>query len=107
MRPIRSSPSRWATRTVTPSLSAISLTRSAQPDGLSPPALLTTLMPRSTHVPSTCSIWVRNVVAYPPSALRALAFHRMSIVSSASQSPVSTSMGPPSTISLAADTRSP
>ena len=87
--------------------SAISRTLAAQPDGFNPPALLTTLMPRSTHVPSTCSIWVRKVAAYPASALRALAFHRISIVSSASQSPVSTSIGPPSTISLAADSRSP
>ena len=51
LRPMRSSPSMWATRTATPSLSAISRTRSAHPDGSSPPALETTWIRRSTHVP--------------------------------------------------------
>ena len=41
----------------------MSRTLSAHPAGLSPPALVTTLMPWSMHVPSTCSIWVRNVAA--------------------------------------------
>ena len=36
-----------------------------QPAGLSPPALVTTLMPRSMQVPSTSSIWVRKVWAQP------------------------------------------
>ena len=57
-------------------------------------------MPSARQVPSTCSIWVRKVVAKPRSGSFSLALARMSIVSSASQSPVSTSMGPPSTISL-------
>ena len=49
MRGIRSSPSMWATLTRTPSRSAIWRTLSAHPAGLSPPALLTTLIPRSTQ----------------------------------------------------------
>ncbi len=44
---------------------------SAQPPGSSPPALDTTLIPRSRHVPITCSIWSTNVRANPASgALR-------------------------------------
>ncbi len=103
---MRSSPVTWATRTATPRRPASSLTARAHPAGSSPPAFDTILMPRSAHVPSTCSIWVRNVRAYPGRPLSRLPA-RMSMVSSASQSPVSTSMGPPSTISLAADSLSP
>ena len=40
---------------------ASSLDLVGQPAGLSPPALVTTLTPRSRQVPSTSSIWVRNV----------------------------------------------
>ena len=55
----------------------------------------------------TCSIWVTKVRAYPAAGSRTMFFASTSMVSSASQSPVSTSMGPPSTISRAADSRSP
>ena len=90
-----------------PSLSATSDTASAQWSGSSPPALVTTTMPLSRHVPMTCSIWVTKVRAYPPPGRFAWVRARISIVSSASQSPVSTSIGPPSTISDAAERRSP
>ncbi len=40
---------------------------SAQPAGFSPPALDTTTIPSARQVPSTCSIWVRKVVAKPRS----------------------------------------
>ena len=53
------------------------------------------------------SIWVTKVRAYPPPGRFARARARINIVSSASQSPVNTSMGPPSTISRAAVGRSP
>ena len=107
MRGRRSSPSTWATETAMPSRSARARTSSARPAGLRPPALVTTRMPRSTQVPSTSSIWVRKVWAHPREGSRWRPFQRMSMVSSASQSPVRTSMGPPSTISRAADRRSP
>ncbi len=113
MRSSRSSPSTWATFTV--EAEARSRGRGPavrSPAGFRPPALVTTLMPRSMHVPSTCSICVRNVPAKPASALRARCFCRISIVSSASQSPVSTSTGLSSStsgsiISRAAEMRSP
>ena len=56
----------------------------ASPAGLSPPALATTLMPRSRQVPSTCSIWreERARVAERRVLLPAPC-HRMSMVSSA------------------------
>jgi hypothetical protein len=55
----------------------------------------------------TCSIWVTNVRAYPAPLSRSMFLASTSMVSSASQSPVSTSMGPPWTISRAAASRSP
>ncbi|CAB4851993.1 unannotated protein [freshwater metagenome] len=110
MRGIRSSPSMYATFTFNPNASAMSCTFSAHPAGFRPPALVTTLIPFATHRPNTCCICNRNVPAYPASGLRSRCLCRISIVSSANQSPVSTSMGrspPPSTISFAADKRSP
>ncbi len=65
MRGRMSSPSTWATETVIPRRSASDRTSPASPAGLRPPALVTTLMPRSTQVPSTSSIWVRKVWAQP------------------------------------------
>ena len=100
-----SSPDTDATRTDTPWRRASSRTAVASPSGLSPPALDTIVMPRSMHVGSTSSSCWRNVRAYPP--LRSRVLCRMYIVSSASQSPVSTSIGPPFTISRAAEIRSP
>ena len=44
-------------------LPASSVILAASPSGLRPPALATTLTPRSRQVPSTSSIWRRNVVA--------------------------------------------
>ena len=55
----------------------------------------------------TCSIWVDERAGVAAAGPLALVRARISIVSSASQSPVSTSIGPPSTISRAADRRSP
>jgi hypothetical protein len=52
------------------------------------------------------SISVTKVRAYPPPGRFARARARINIVSSASQSPVNTSMGPPATISRAAVGRS-
>ena len=71
-----------------PSLAASSCTAPAQPAGSSPPALETTLMPRSKHVPSTCSIWVRKVRAQPPPRPPARVRAKINMVSSANQSPV-------------------
>ena len=107
IRGIRSSPSMYAMVGDRPSRSATSWTASAQPSGSSPPALETTLMPWSRQVPITCSIWLTNVRANPPLACLARMRLRINIVNSASQSPVSTSIGPPSTISSAPLGRSP
>ncbi len=103
-----SSPVTTPIRGDSPRVVARSRRASAQPCGSSPPALLTTRIPWSRHVPRTCSIWVRNVRAYPepgPCFIRWRA--RISMVSSASQSPVRTSISPDSTSSAAADIRSP
>jgi hypothetical protein len=104
-RSVMSSPETDATVTSTPCRRASSRTASARPVGLRPPALDTMVMLRSMQVGSTSSSWRRKVPAYPPLRWRVLC--RMYMVSSASQSPVSTSIGPPSTISRAAETRSP
>ena len=64
-------------------------------------------MPESKQVPMTCSIWVTNVRAYPAPGRLAAMRDRISMVSSASQSPVKASIGPPETISDAAESRSP
>ena len=48
-----------------PISSAFARTAAAQPCGSSPPALETTLMPRSRQVPSTCSICLAKVRAQP------------------------------------------
>ena len=90
-----------------PSREATSSTASAHPAGSRPPAFETTLMPRSRHMPMTCSIYPTKVRAYPPPGRLARVRARINIVSLASQSLVSTSIGPSSTISQAADLRSP
>ena len=88
MRGIRSSPSMWATSTAMPSRLGDLANLVGASGRVRPPALLTTLIPRSMQVPSTASIWVRNVDAYPSSLLRARCLCRISIVNSANQSPV-------------------
>ena len=59
----RSSPVMYAIRGGRPSRPASSSSFAASPAGLRPPALATTFTPRSRQVPSTSSIWRRNVVA--------------------------------------------
>ena len=58
-----SSPDTEATRTSTPWRRASSPTAAARPAGSRPPALETTVMPRSTQVGSTSSSWRRKVRA--------------------------------------------
>lgn len=46
-----------------PAAAASSRSLAASPAGLRPPALTTTLMPRSRQVPSTSRIWARKETA--------------------------------------------
>ena len=63
MRPVMSSPSTWATCSSTPARASNSRVASASGPGSRPPALTTTLIPRSAIVRATGSNWRKKLDA--------------------------------------------